>query len=271
MKKKAIAWHKEAWHNLCCLRFVLFKVGKKGSLNNSRRKRTNMKPYGRKTKKQVGEILSLDSRCQALDRLAQIPDAQLTGHLFSYFYNKDELIKFRSVTAMGELAARIAANSMEKARIILRRIMWNLNDESGGIGWGSPEAMGEILSKSQNLAREFKNILFSYLDHKGNHIEHEILQRGVLWGIGTYLGSAPRDLTDVTREQLRDHLSSKDSVKRGYAIRALSNAHVFESMDLPDFIRADETIIDIYTGWNFTATRISDMVRTCPQKDRGLK
>lgn len=222
-----------------------------------------MKPYGRKTKKQVGEILALSSRSQAMARLTQIPDAQLTGHLFSYFYNTEELIKFRSGTAMGELVARIADNSMEKARIILRRIMWNLNDESGGIGWGSPEAMGEILSKNPALAQEFKSILFSYLDHKGNHIEHEMLQRGVLWGIGTYLEIAPEDLTDVTREQLQEHLSSKDPVKRGYAIRALSNAHVFEYMVLPDFIQADKTTIDIYTGWNFTAARISDMVHAC--------
>ena len=47
-----------------------------------------MKPYGRKIKKQVGEILALGNRSQALNRLAQIPDAQLIGHLFSYFYNK---------------------------------------------------------------------------------------------------------------------------------------------------------------------------------------
>jgi len=222
-----------------------------------------MKPYGRKIKKQVGEILALGSRSQALAKLAQIPDAQLTGHLFSYFYNKDERIKFRSVTAMGELAPRIADNSMEKARIILRRIMWNLNDESGGIGWGSPEAMGEILSKSPALAREFKRILFSYLDHKGNHIEHDMLQRGVLWGIGTYLGAAPRDLTSVTMAQLRAHLASTDPVKRGYAIRALSNANVFECMGLPDFIQTDNTTVEIYTGWNFTAARISDMVLAC--------
>lgn len=222
-----------------------------------------MKPYGRKTKKQVGDILSINSRSQALEWLAQIPDAQLTGHLFSYFYNTDELIKFRSVTAMGELAARIANDSMEQARIILRRIMWNLNDESGGIGWGSPEAMGEILSKIPSLAREFKTILFSYLDHRGNHIEHKMLQRGVLWGIGTYLKSAPEDLTEDTREQLHDHLFSKDPVKCGYAVRALFHAHVFECMILPDFIRTDKTSINIYTGWNFAATRISDMVPAC--------
>lgn len=222
-----------------------------------------MKPYGRKTKKLVGEFLALGSRSQALESLTHIPDAQLTGHLFSYFYSKEELIKFRSVTAMGELVARIAGNRLENARVILRRIMWNLNDESGGIGWGSPEAMGEILSKSPALAREFKSILFSYLDHKGNHIEHDMLQRGVLWGIGTYLGTAPRDITDATREQLETHMGSSDPVKRGYAIRALHNADVFKCMTLPEFIQTDRTPIDIYTGWNFTATQISDMALAC--------
>ena len=226
-----------------------------------------MKPYGRKTKKQVGEILTTDSRSQALDRLARIPDAQLTGHLFSYFYHMDELIKFRSVTAMGALAARTARTSMEKARVILRRIMWNLNDESGGIGWGSPEAMGEILSRNPDLAQEFKSILFSYLDNRGNHIEHEILQRGVLWGIGTYLDASPHDLTQTTRQQLWAHLQSADPVKRGYALRALVNAKALNDNSLPGSILTDTAPIDLYTGWHFSPTRISDMV-TSPDLQR---
>ncbi len=222
-----------------------------------------MKPYGRKTKKIVFNILNTESRTQALTHLEGIPDEQLVGHLFSHFYHMNERIKFRSVTAMGELALRISGTSMEKARVILRRIMWNLNDESGGIGWGSPEAMGEILSKSQELAMEFKSILFSYLDHRGNHIEHEILQRGVLWGIGTYLEIAPDDLTKTTREQIRAHLNSDDPVKRGYAARALINANALKCGEVPDHIASDTACIDIYTGWNFINTRISDMAYAC--------
>lgn len=222
-----------------------------------------MKPYGRKVKKKVRSILGECNRTEALNRLKEIPDAQLTGHLFSHFYHMNELIKLRSSTAMGELALRISGNSMEKARIILRRIMWNLNDESGGIGWGSPEGMGEILAKSPELAGEFKSILFSYLDTGGNYIEHEILQRGVLWGIGTYLETAPQDLTQITLNQLYDYLDSPDSLKRGYAARALINAGKFDCRIIPDHIRSDNTPIDIYTGWNFVETRISDMIHAC--------
>ncbi len=221
-----------------------------------------MKPYGRETKQKVGNILMETERETAFEKLALIPDEQLVGHLFSYFYNKNELIKFRSVSAMGLLGARTAMRNMEKARIILRRIMWNLNDESGGIGWGSPEAMGEILSQSPELALEYKSILFSYLDPAGNHIEHEMLQRGVLWGIGAYLKAHPRDLNEKMKALLFCYLHSEDPVKRAHAVRALSNVKGFCSL-VPEHIRTDDSLVDLFDGWNFTATRISDLIRGC--------
>src|SRR3989339_564142 len=198
------------------------------------------KPYGRKTKLEVGTILAEKDRATAFEKLARIPDEQLVGHLFSYFYNMDPLIKFRSASAMGSLVARMAEQNMERARIVLRRIMWNLNDESGGIGWGSPEAMGEILSLSPELAPEFKSILFSYLDPAGNYIEHEMLQRGVLWGIGTYLETHPKDLNEKTKAMLYCYLHSEDPVKRAYAFRALGYARNFQCSLVPEHIRTDD-------------------------------
>ena len=221
------------------------------------------KPYGRKTKKKVGEILHDSCRETALERLELIPDEQLVGHLFSYFYNTDELIKFRSITAMGALGSRIEKKNMEKARIVLRRIMWNLNDESGGIGWGSPEAMGEILCKSPELALEFKSILFSYLHPDGNFIEHEALQRGVLWGVGTFLKSDPHSLSKRAKGVLFGYLHSPDPIKRGYAVRALKNADCFDCSLVPEEIMNDTHKLNIFIDWSFTATRISDLVLSC--------
>ena len=221
------------------------------------------KPYGRKTKEKVGGILLKTHRKAAMELLEQIPDEQLVGHLFSHFYHRNELIKFRSITAMGALGSRIGRKNMEKARVVLRRIMWNLNDESGGIGWGSPEAMGEILCQSPELALEFKSILFSYLDPEGNYLEHEMLQRGVLWGIGTYLKSSSRDLNGTTEGILFGYLHSLDPVKRAYAIRALMNANRFDCCLVPENILTDHHQIDIFNGWDFITTRISDMALSC--------
>lgn len=220
-----------------------------------------MKPHGRKTKQIVGDILREADRKSALEKLSRIPDEQLVGHLFSYFYNQSDLIKFRSTSAMGSLVYRMAGKNMEKARIVLRRIMWNLNDESGGIGWGSPEAMGEILALSPELAIEFKSILFSYLDPSGNMIEHEMLQRGVLWGIGTYLGACPRDLSEKTRAMLFCYLHSTDPVKRAYALRALSWALDGSSSVFPEHLAKDSSLVCLFDGWDFDEIRISDMVK----------
>jgi len=226
------------------------------------------KPYGRQTKKKVKNILLGSLETQALTLLEQIPDEQLVGHLFSHFYVNDERIKFRSITAMGELGQRLAAKKMESARVLMRRIMWNLNDESGGIGWGSPEAMGQILYKSPQLAMEFKSILFSYLDNRGNFIEHAILQRGVLWGIGTYLAAAPQDLDKTTEGFILSHLHSFDAIKRGYAIRALANAGRFKCNIIPEAILTDTEQIDLFTGWDFVKTRISDIAHACDNRTK---
>ncbi|MEA3417440.1 MAG: hypothetical protein U9R02_15080 [Thermodesulfobacteriota bacterium] len=60
---------------------------------------------------------------------------------------------------MGVVVSNLADHDMESARVIMRRLIWNLNDESGGIGWGSPEAMGEIMARNNRLALPFTHKL----------------------------------------------------------------------------------------------------------------
>ncbi len=224
------------------------------------------RPQGRKTRQKVGEILQNKDRHAALDQLTRIPDKQLVGPLIFHFYAGDELIRFRSVTAMGCLVARMAVGNMENARDVMRRLMWNLNDESGGIGWGSAEAMGEILGQSPNLAAEFDSILFSFLDPQANFIDNPMLQQGILWGIGTYAKTAPDQVSHYRAGLIFSFLDAKDPVKNGYAIRALTLAGRLDSDNLPGHIQTDLKEILIYTGWDFVQTRICDIARACFSK-----
>ncbi|MCF8091295.1 MAG: hypothetical protein K9K40_02415 [Desulfotignum sp.] len=217
------------------------------------------KPHGRKTRQMVGEILKSQDRKQALDRLAQIPDMQLLGHLFSHFYTTNELIKFRSVTAMGLLGKRLAEGHMESARNLMRRLMWNLNDESGGIGWGCAEAMGEIMARSPALAKEYASIFFSLLDPEANYIDNPMLQNGVLWGIGTCVKAAPERMDSYMAGLIAFFLYSKDTVKKGYAVRALAWDGSPGKGHLTGNILADTKKIALYTGWHFEPVRICDL------------
>lgn len=228
-------------------------------------------PHGRKIRRQVRQILDVPDREEALERLARIPDKQLIGHLFSHFYAREELIKFRSVTAMGFLGKRLAQTRMESARDLMRRLMWNLNDESGGIGWGSAEAMGEILSHSPKVADEFDSILFSFLDPSANYIDNPLLQQGILWGIGTYVKAAPDRLTPDLAGLLAPFLDSEDPIKRGYAVLVLKNAGHMDTGPLHRHLSTDHREIPVYTRWHFEFARICDLARADVEKTARIR
>ncbi len=183
----------------------------------------------RKIKKQVLDLLAGPDLETALSSLRKMEPKDVINALFSAIYRPEEPLRWYGITAMGEMVARLADKDMEEARIIMRRFLWSLNDESGGIGWGAPEAMAEVMSRHPGLAREYIHMLISYMREDGeeiaqdgNYLEHETLQRGLLWGIGRLAGTRP----DMLLERGADHdlvhyLESPDAAVRGLAARAL--------------------------------------------------
>ncbi|MBF0210974.1 MAG: hypothetical protein HQK68_08835 [Desulfamplus sp.] len=137
----------------------------------------------RKVKQQVYELLLLDDEKKAVEELLKISPAKSINPLFSFIQNSDEAIKWRAIRGMGQVVAQMASNNLESARVVMRRLMWSLNDESGGIGWGAPEAMGEIMAQDKRLYDEYYKILLSYLDEDGNFLEYEPLRKGAIWAV----------------------------------------------------------------------------------------
>ena len=117
---------------------------------------------------------------------------KVVNPLFRYIQSVDEPVRSRAIASMGQVVAALADDKMESARIIMRRLMWSLNDESGGIGWGAPEAMGEIMAVHGGLAREFHKILISYVDSDGNYLEYEPLRQGAVRGLKRLLEAQPQ-------------------------------------------------------------------------------
>ncbi len=114
-----------------------------------------MELKGRRSKQLLRELLSAEDIQASFDTICLYPPRQSVNFLFSFFYDKEEIIKWRAIAAFGRVVSMLADQNMESARVIMRRLMWNLNDESGGIGWGSPEAMGEITALHPGLAKNF--------------------------------------------------------------------------------------------------------------------
>lgn len=169
-------------------------------------------------KKQIMGLLSIgsDGLDAALADVAALPARQAINPLIGFYCHRDARLRWRAITATGMLVARLADDEMESARVIVRRLMWSLNDESGGIGWGAPEAMGEIMARHLGLAREYACILVSYLDEAGNYLELPALQAGALWGVGR-LAQVRADLLSPMPPLLTPFLQSPSAAHRGLA------------------------------------------------------
>jgi hypothetical protein len=215
---------------------------------------------GKRLKKKIFEILSGNDFNERISEIRRFPGRQVVNHLFSCLYNTDELIKWRAVTAMGETVSSIADADIESARVVMRRLMWNLNDESGGIGWGSPEAMGEIIAQNKKLGEEYARILISFINKNGNYLENEILQQGVIWGIGRIARVRP-ELVKDSMPFLIPCINSRDTILRGLAAWAICAINPVQTESILSPIKNDDSKLKIFVEGKFTEFSIKDIIK----------
>ncbi len=137
----------------------------------------------RNFKKTVVEFLEQNNFDENLKNIHEFPLQKTVNSLISLLCSTDQVIKKRSIIALGELVSNLAKNDMDSARMIMRRLVWSLNEESGWIGWGSAEAMGEIMARSNKLADEFHKFLISYVSEGDNYLQFEELRKEVFIGL----------------------------------------------------------------------------------------
>ncbi|MDR3361591.1 MAG: HEAT repeat domain-containing protein [Desulfovibrio sp.] len=161
--------------------------------------------------------------------------------LFS-FLPYGSTIKHRAAVALGQVTTRLADEQIEEGRNVVRRLMWHMNEESGNIGWGIPEAFGEILAASERLAKEYHTILFSYIINTGqddNYCDNSALRRSCYWAAGRLAEARPQ-LCLRWRSRIADGLHDEDIVCRGQAAWALSHLPP-DFMDVPTLRRLAES------------------------------
>ena len=149
---------------------------------------------------------------------------------------------------------------MEAARVVMRRFMWSLNDESGGIGWGAPEAMGEIMAAHDRLAEEYGHMLVAYMREDGFYLELPQLQQGLMWGLSRFAMVKP-DLLKAKNViiYLLPYLNSPDSTVRGLAARALGFLQSKEaSQELAKLVN-DSAQVKIFLNRTFVADTVGGL------------
>jgi HEAT repeat protein len=214
----------------------------------------------RDLKSKVLDLLQSDDFDQSLDELFQLPARKVINPLFSFLLSKDEQVKWRAVSAMGKVVANLAERNMESARVVMRRLMWMLNDESGGIGWGVPEVIGEIIASHEGLAKEYGTMLISYVREDQNFLEYEPLQRGAVWGVGRVAQVKPHIVQDAVSHLLL-FLESADAVVRGMAAWTTGLLEAKEAQPKLEALLEDNAQVLLYLNRELVRRTVGDLAK----------
>jgi hypothetical protein len=217
--------------------------------------RNPKKISGRQLKEMILQFLQTEDFGKGLSEIRQLPRRQAVNPLFSFLCSTDAIVKWRAVTAMGTVVSDLAATDPESARVIMRRFIWQLNDESGGIGWGCPESMAEAMAQNESLAAEFGRILISYIQPAGNYLEHEALQQGVLWGVGRLAHTRPR-FAKGAAAFLAAYMDSHDPVLRGLAVWAAGPIAGPKTIPRFERLRGDLAGLTLYRDGQMVQTSV---------------
>lgn len=216
----------------------------------------------RSTKKKVREILAGDDWQARLAELEAYPPGDLVPPLLNLRLDRDEAVRWRSVTAFGLTSARLAEASMEKTRTLMRTLMWYMNEESGNLGWSIPHFMAEAMVHNDRIAKEFHKILASYIfcDEKcdGNFLDHPELRRDVYWGLARLAGERP-DLVEHGERFLVAALDDADAYNRAYAAWVLGLIKAEGAKEKLESLKADNKEIRTFRGGEIVDLTVGTM------------
>jgi hypothetical protein len=140
-------------------------------------------------------------------------------------YDKEALAGWRAIKAVGLVAQALVNTDYGFLRETVRKLLWSLSDESGGIGWSAPEILGEIVAVDP---QRFSDII--PLIAEVYYIEEDVFRPGVVYALGRIAEISP-GLVLPHGDIIVKALSGTDPLARGYAIRAVKSLWNIESQE----------------------------------------
>ena len=137
----------------------------------------------------------------------------------------DELIRWRTVEALGKVAVMLGERDLETVRELVRKLLWLMNDESGGLCRLSPELIGEILVQSGHITAEQRDYALM-IQKKDYH----------------RLGKILKGLDFTTEEDIRWALKIKDKRLGGVLkeMNLITDYDIESALDIKNTFRIDK-------------------------------
>ncbi|MFG1690866.1 DVU0298 family protein [Gemmatimonadota bacterium] len=194
-----------------------------------------------------------------IDRVAEmaVSKRRVLGSLVSLSFDSDPEIAWRAIEASGASARLIVRKDPNTINEHLRRILWLVTEESGGICWHAPELMAEILAQLPGQFTDYVPIAASFLvTLEEEDLEH--FRPGALWAIGR-LGELAREQHSELVPAVAAALENPDPQARGMAVWCLGQIERPDLLsDRPELL-TDDGPVDLYQERTLSRTTVGEL------------
>ncbi len=203
----------------------------------------------RPLKKEVREALLEGDFDHILDLAGR--NKRVFSILISMAYDKESLAAWRAIKVMGLAVGALAERDPGMARDIIHRLLWSVTEESGAIGWSTPEMLAEIVIHGHGRFDDLPPIILSLQ-------EEPPFVRGVVWAAGRLaeagLSPAPGAAGLVTA-----CLGHEDPQVRGLAVWAAGGLGLTAALPQIQGLTGDDYRFSLYDGHELSSIRIGTM------------
>lgn len=238
-------------------RLVFIKLGKPVSDSESGLPDPNQlpgkgpRPGGtRKLKEKINGLLKVKALAEIADEAMK--DKGVIKCLISLAYEKEDVVSWRAMEALGLVARKFSPEKIEVIRDTIRRLLWSMGEESGGIGWSSAEMLGEIIMNNPDAFSDIIPIVWSFR-------EEEMFRSGVVWAMGRIASVRP-DLVGFVLSDLGLMLKDDKSAVRGYAAWLMGMLAEKDEREVLRELIDDNSRICFYRKGELTETTVGEVV-----------
>jgi hypothetical protein len=177
-------------------------------------------------------------------------------------YDKETLVGWRAIRAVGLAAQTLVKTEYDFLRETVRRLLWSLSDESGGIGWSAPEILGEIVSADPQRFSDIIPLIAEVYD-----IEEKVFRPGILYALGKIAEKRP-DLVVPYKDLIKRALSAGEPLSRVFALdllktlkSKLGKEDLNELAEIVQTLLADHSEAWVYKNDGFVCVEIVEYAR----------
>lgn len=183
--------------------------------------------------------------------------------LQSNMYHTDDILRWYTIEAVAAFMRRRWDNGeKEKVRDYLRRLIWSITDESGGIGWSASQTIAEIVAAIPELSEPWVSNMVD------RAFKEPALVKSGLWGIGR-LGENARKPTELFNNLVLASFDTDDIETLGLATWALGEVRLHAALPHINALINEENPVRIYVSPRIHERPLSDWAKDAVKRITG--